>query len=144
MWLEKMKDDVQSILSLIAHREYPDEKHRERYIESYEVRPILASDLGKDHWIWIENKVAIVLSRDIILYGIHSNLLLEVAFRTGWPAGNKVAILSTGQPLYFPYNWRKNETLYVDWKLMDGSRKRNVAFSILGFVVEPKGCTVTV
>jgi len=139
---EKQKDDMQRILEGIIRIEYPQDKYRDA--RSLDVRPILPMDLGLDTWIWRSDKVKLQPRWYLALYGIYSSYLLQVAFRTGSPGGNMVAVVSTGQLLYEPYLWKKQEELWVTWKPLEKTPfpSRPISFSILGFIIEPAGTTV--
>ncbi len=144
MMQKKQKEDTQRFIEAIARVERPQDKHPD--ISAFEVRPILPMDLGLGNWVWTSRQVMLRPRWYIVLYGIHSRYLLQVKLKTGGDsAGVTVAAVSTGQLLYYPYFWKKQEPRWVTWEPMENIPDRDLAaipFSILGFVVEPVGMTI--
>ena len=139
MYEGKQKDDMERIIEAVLKLEYPEVKYPDPRM--LEVRPILPMDFELGSWLWTSNHVKLRASRYTVFYGIHSRYLLQVMLRTT-AAGNIVAAVSTGQLLYEPYFWKKQDVRWVTWQTMEGlsaADKNAVPFSILGFVIEPAG-----
>ncbi len=134
-------DELQNLIERIGRKEYG-QNYNPGY---YEVRPILPEDVGLKTWMWYENDIKICPTNvHLVLFGIQCQLLLQVTFRRPI-SGNIVAIATTGQPFYTPYYWEKLKELTVHFGYLEKPPSQSIqyiAFSFLGFAVEPIGSLV--
>lgn len=113
--------------------------------EALEIRPILPDDMGLQSWVWTKNNVVLRPAAHLAICGVQCARLISVRLHRRLAFGNVVALLATGQPLYEPYWWHKLEDMAVEFASWEGSpADLGITFSVLGFVIEPKGMTIAV